>query len=801
MKRNYFVLIAFIAMLLPKLGQAQCGIPGFDQIKIHLTTDTYPQETSWRLFDNTGALLLSSVSGMAVSTFYEDSVCVPVGTCVKFEIQDSYGDGICCAYGNGSYEILVNGAVAIGGGSFGHIETQYVNCPPGTTCGDPFVATTDSVFAAYGASTWYEFTPDSTGMYNISTCFPDNTCNTRLWVYDHCSGLIWDSLYYGTTYFNEDACGIQAYLPAGFQAGLTYYIRVGGDPSCSNDTIFWEITYGGPVVGCTDSTACNFNPLAIIDNNTCIYPGDPNCNHGPDLVVDENILRTSLYTGTINGNDVCLIGEGCIAGYGQRDIINFSTRIRNDGDQDYFIGPPQTGNSQFVFDNCHGHWHYAGYAKYELYDSLQNELGVGFKNGFCVLDLMCFTGTAKYGCNNMGITAGCADEYSSGLACQWVDITDVPDGKYTLVVKVNWDHSPDKLGHVETNFANNTAYVCFNLSRASGTAVTTVYTTNCTPIIDCAGDTFGLAKKDCLGDCNGTRLSGDLDVDADRDSSDLVTYLSDIINAAAVAPCNDLNGDGLLTITDAAKLNGCVRDSAGTHVHPGSTNVSHTHCDFPSNLININHHLSLGISAVNTTDKYVDIAVANADARMLAVDFKMSGVVIDSITNLISGFAPTVVANPSSGRIAALAIDEVSLVKQTALIPCFRVYYSSLLSNTICVDQIYSSVNSDYEEMVNTIVNGCVTVTGVGHVYSNTMLHVVPNPSKDVFNVRSDVLNGQEAEVTIYSALGKIVFKSTEMISSGKDISIDFSDKAEGMYLLEVKTKEVTATTRLVKIK
>ena len=193
--------------------------------------------------------------------------------------------------------------------------------------------------------------------------------------------------------------------------------------------------------------------------------------------------------------------------------------------------------------------------------------------------------------------------------------------------------------------------------------------------------------------------------------------------------------------------------------------------------------------------------MANADARMLAVDFNITGLMIDSITNLIAGFNPTVVANPTTGRIAALAIDEVSLVKQTALIPCFRVYYSTLLSNTICIGQIYSSVNSDYEEMVNTIVNGCVTVTGVGHVYSNTMLHIVPNPSKDVFNVRSDVLNGQEAEVTIYSALGKIVFKSTEMISSGKDISIDFSDKAEGMYLLEVKTKEVTATTRLVKIK
>ena len=187
MKRKYFFVLAFIALLLPQFGQAQCGIPGFDQIKIQLLTDNYPQETSWHLYDNTGALLLTGMSGMSVATFYEDSVCVPAGTCVKFEIQDSYGDGICCAYGLGSYSLLVNGVNIVTGGAFGHIETQYVNCPPGSTCGDPFVATADSVFAAYGASNWYEFTPDSTGMYNISTCFPDNTCNTRLWVYDHCS--------------------------------------------------------------------------------------------------------------------------------------------------------------------------------------------------------------------------------------------------------------------------------------------------------------------------------------------------------------------------------------------------------------------------------------------------------------------------------------------------------------------------------------------------------------------------------------------------------------------------------------
>jgi hypothetical protein len=53
-----------------------------------------------------------------------------------------------------------------------------------------------------------------------------------------------------------------------------------------------------------------------------------------------------------------------------------------------------------------------------LYDQLGNPMPqIGFKNGFCVLDLECSGGgTAKYGCGNMGITAGCGDIYSSGLS-------------------------------------------------------------------------------------------------------------------------------------------------------------------------------------------------------------------------------------------------------------------------------------------------------------------------------------------------------------------------------------------------
>ena len=45
------------------------------------------------------------------------------------------------------------------------------------------------------------------------------------------------------------------------------------------------ITY---VYGCMDSSACNFNPLANIDDNSCILPGSP-CDDGNDLTINDSL--------------------------------------------------------------------------------------------------------------------------------------------------------------------------------------------------------------------------------------------------------------------------------------------------------------------------------------------------------------------------------------------------------------------------------------------------------------------------------------------------------------------------------
>ena len=181
--------------------------------------------------------------------------------------------------------------------------------------------------------------------------------------------------------------------------------------------------------GCTDEAACNYNPAAELDNGSCIYPGDPLCT-GPDLMVVESAIENSLQAETmmVDENN-CYIVEGCLNGYGERELVRFTTHIKNIGDIDYYIGTTAEStphsSSNGVTATTTGTTR--GYAKYDLFTMDGQMLPIGFKNGFCVMDLECSDGgTFQYGCSNMGISAHCGDIYGAGLSCQWIDVTGIP---------------------------------------------------------------------------------------------------------------------------------------------------------------------------------------------------------------------------------------------------------------------------------------------------------------------------------------------------------------------------------------
>lgn len=102
---------------------APCPCTG-ENVTLTIVLDNYPEETSWTITAGgttyaSGGTYGSQPDGSTVV----EVACLNDG-CYDFNIFDSYGDGICCSYGTGSYSLEDgSGTILASGGAFGSSET------------------------------------------------------------------------------------------------------------------------------------------------------------------------------------------------------------------------------------------------------------------------------------------------------------------------------------------------------------------------------------------------------------------------------------------------------------------------------------------------------------------------------------------------------------------------------------------------------------------------------------------------------------------------------------------------------
>lgn len=763
-------------------------IPGMVEVIVDIQPDAYPNETSWTLTDGTGNLLFS---GGAEGT----TVCVDEEACIIFTIFDSYGDGI---FNPGGYWFYYDGELVGNGNNFGYGTFEEIGCPAGTSCNSPEVTGEGSFTTGYG-SHWYSFTPAITGSYLISTC-DLNTCDTRIQIYDYCNMSNFDDTQVAAIYFNDnnEECGMQAFVNAGLEGGTEYWIRVSEVNEDCGGAINWLLEYNGPVEGCMDPAACNYNPLAEISDDSCIYPGDPECPDGPDLVIDEDYLQATLQVSSITvGEADCYINEGCLNGYGSRELIRFGTRIDNIGNLDWYIGNANSTPQMFSYDNCHNHNHVDGYAEYLLYEMDGTEIPIGFKFGFCVMDLTCdMGGTAQYGCGTMGISAMCSDIYSSGLTCQWIDVTDVADGSYTLVVRTNWEGLPDGLGNHELNYNNNWGQACIQIDRSSG-SLQVALVDECEPMVDCAGEIYGSAQPDCNGDCNGSALRGDLDANSAQDLVDAHLYVDQILgNDINATSCTDLNQDDEITVTDAALMARCDIYNVA-HEHPDSSGV-HSHCNFPSaHLINPFDSVFFNMTNLNLAENYFDIMVKNPNCKIVGFQLEITGADITNVEMLYNNENYPITPEFTYGgqTLIGLSYEDSVINKNLSFVPLLRVYYTNA-GTEICLGEVVDVVNDDYENTWTFIEKNCMMVTGISKNQNDFSATIAPNPMNDGAVLEFSNTGNNDLQLEIRDLSGRLVQMHSGI--RGNRFIIDRNDMASGVYLYRLSNQRGESVGRLV---
>ena len=282
------------------IDDGSCIMEG-QNLVVSILTDNYPGETTWTLTDLDGAVVASGGPYNDTSTLYEESICVGDG-CYAFTINDSFGDGICCAFGEGSYTVSSDGAVLAAGGEFESQDVVEICLGSGFGCTDPEACNYDPEAT----------TENGTCNYDCNGCTDDMACNYDPFATEDDGSCEYTSCV-GCT--DSSACN---YNPAAtMDDGSCLQLDACG--VCGGD--------GSTCSGCTDPEAENYDPSATVDDGSCSYPNDcpEDLNNDGQISVADILLLLSDFgcssdcdadlndDGATNVNDILQI----LAAFGQ----------------------------------------------------------------------------------------------------------------------------------------------------------------------------------------------------------------------------------------------------------------------------------------------------------------------------------------------------------------------------------------------------------------------------------------------------------------------------------------------------
>ena len=117
---------------------APCPCNG-TSLTLAIIFDNYPAETAWNIRNSANAIVASGgpYSGQTANSTLNVPICLG-NDCYTLTFTDTYGDGMCCTYGNGSYRLIGPSGTLVSGGTFTTSQaTQFcVGSTPAPTCTD-----------------------------------------------------------------------------------------------------------------------------------------------------------------------------------------------------------------------------------------------------------------------------------------------------------------------------------------------------------------------------------------------------------------------------------------------------------------------------------------------------------------------------------------------------------------------------------------------------------------------------------------------------------------------------------------
>jgi subtilisin family serine protease len=120
----------------PPPQSGRCPKSGQVPIDLVLKTDWHPEETSFNLVRQSDQETILHQSNLLGHRRFHFEACVEETQCHVLSIYDSGGDGLCCSYGLGGYQVFYNDREVTKGEVFGDVATVYLG---GGECSDQVV--------------------------------------------------------------------------------------------------------------------------------------------------------------------------------------------------------------------------------------------------------------------------------------------------------------------------------------------------------------------------------------------------------------------------------------------------------------------------------------------------------------------------------------------------------------------------------------------------------------------------------------------------------------------------------------
>lgn len=308
-----------------------------------------------------------------------------------------------------------------------------------------FGATSEANEPDPGNSIWFRWVPYTSGTVTFRT--DGSSFDTVLCVYTGNSLAALERV----TCDDNSGTNNASLVSFSVTGGVTYYISVrGAGDQAGLVLLSWEHPNGLGNDLLPDLLVWTNVPNRYLygwylDQNEPIKPG-------------RTLLRVTTATPNIGAGRLELRGSSSEPGVYQRVF-------RADGSSyDRFAG-------SFTFHPGHGHLHFDNWINLHLRTALTNGgagdiIAAGDKTSFAIIDLIHYDSSLPGSPNSgqyagglvQGLSVGWADVYSADLQDQWIDVTDVPSGRYWLEAIVDPANSI-----LESNETNNAARILIDL--------------------------------------------------------------------------------------------------------------------------------------------------------------------------------------------------------------------------------------------------------------------------------------------------------------------------------------------------